>query len=244
MTSKKQQPSKKSFLIVDLLEIETESPATAPTNTKKRRLSRDNSDEEDNNDSSPTRFKYQKTCSESSAFSESDLNNSLNFHEYSQHQNSEANYKTLSDSPHSEFNNSRLYSEGEINCEDEAATTATGDYNNNDVSRCSRSYDSRSGSKSRSRSRSNSSSSSCNLKKNRKSRTAFSDHQLNSLEKSFEKHKYLSVQDRVELAARLALTDTQVKTWYQNRRSVEMKIYFKQKISLQIFLYLVLLLMI
>lgn len=71
----------------------------------------------------------------------------------------------------------------------------------------------------RSRSRSNSSSSSCNLKKNRKSRTAFSDFQLNSLEKSFEKHKYLSVQDRIELANRLNLTDTQVKTWYQNRRT-------------------------
>ena len=68
---------------------------------------------------------------------------------------------------------------------------------------------------SRSRSRS---SSSFNTKKNRKSRTAFSDYQLNSLEKSFEKHKYLSVQDRIELASKLNLTDTQVKTWYQNRR--------------------------
>jgi BarH-like protein len=53
----------------------------------------------------------------------------------------------------------------------------------------------------------------------RKSRTAFTDFQLNSLEESFEKHKYLSVQDRMELAERLNLTDTQVKTWYQNRRT-------------------------
>ncbi|KAB7506879.1 BarH-like 1 homeobox protein [Armadillidium nasatum] len=56
-------------------------------------------------------------------------------------------------------------------------------------------------------------------KKQRKARTAFTDHQLQTLEKSFERQKYLSVQDRMELAAKLNLTDTQVKTWYQNRRS-------------------------
>ncbi|KAK2171359.1 hypothetical protein NP493_1076g00030 [Ridgeia piscesae] len=56
-------------------------------------------------------------------------------------------------------------------------------------------------------------------KKARKARTAFTDHQLNTLEQSFERQKYLSVQDRMELAARLNLTDTQVKTWYQNRRT-------------------------
>ena len=55
-------------------------------------------------------------------------------------------------------------------------------------------------------------------KKQRKARTAFSDHQLQTLENSFERQKYLSVQDRMELAAKLNLTDTQVKTWYQNRR--------------------------
>ncbi|CAF0792802.1 unnamed protein product [Brachionus calyciflorus] len=97
------------------------------------------------------------------------------------------------------------------------------DYSNlnesfNQSSDYSERYRSRSRSHTRSRSRSRSSSgSSC--KKNRKSRTAFSDYQLNSLEKSFEKHKYLNVQDRIELANRLNLTDTQVKTWYQNRRT-------------------------
>ncbi|CAG5126065.1 unnamed protein product [Candidula unifasciata] len=55
-------------------------------------------------------------------------------------------------------------------------------------------------------------------KKPRKARTAFTDHQLSALEKTFERQKYLSVQDRMELAAKLNLTDTQVKTWYQNRR--------------------------
>ncbi|XP_026858875.2 barH-like homeobox 1a [Electrophorus electricus] len=57
------------------------------------------------------------------------------------------------------------------------------------------------------------------LKKPRKARTAFTDHQLAQLERSFERQKYLSVQDRMELAASLSLTDTQVKTWYQNRRT-------------------------
>uniref|UniRef100_A0A8C5THX2 Homeobox domain-containing protein n=1 Tax=Malurus cyaneus samueli TaxID=2593467 RepID=A0A8C5THX2_9PASS len=56
-------------------------------------------------------------------------------------------------------------------------------------------------------------------KKPRKARTAFSDHQLNQLERSFDAQKYLSVQDRMDLAAALNLTDTQVKTWYQNRRT-------------------------
>lgn len=55
-------------------------------------------------------------------------------------------------------------------------------------------------------------------KKSRKARTAFSDSQLQTLEKSFERQQYLSVQDRVELASKLRLSDTQVKTWYQNRR--------------------------
>ena len=55
-------------------------------------------------------------------------------------------------------------------------------------------------------------------RKQRKARTAFTDNQLQTLESSFERQKYLSVQDRMELAAKLSLTDTQVKTWYQNRR--------------------------
>ncbi|OPJ77345.1 barH-like 2 homeobox protein [Patagioenas fasciata monilis] len=60
-------------------------------------------------------------------------------------------------------------------------------------------------------------------KKPRKARTAFSDHQLNQLERSFERQKYLSVQDRMDLAAALNLTDTQVKTWYQNRSVIALR---------------------
>ncbi|CCD66474.1 Homeobox protein ceh-30 [Caenorhabditis elegans] len=56
-------------------------------------------------------------------------------------------------------------------------------------------------------------------KKSRKARTIFTDKQLQELENTFEKQKYLSVQDRMDLAHRMGLTDTQVKTWYQNRRT-------------------------
>ena len=57
-------------------------------------------------------------------------------------------------------------------------------------------------------------------KKTRKARTIFTDKQLQELETTFDRQKYLSVQDRVDLAHRMGLTDTQVKTWYQNRRLV------------------------
>ncbi|KIH67141.1 homeobox domain protein [Ancylostoma duodenale] len=57
-------------------------------------------------------------------------------------------------------------------------------------------------------------------KKARKARTIFTDKQLQELESTFEKQKYLSVQDRMDLAQRMGLTDTQVKTWYQNRSAM------------------------
>uniref|UniRef100_A0A8C4WW01 BarH-like homeobox 2 n=1 Tax=Eptatretus burgeri TaxID=7764 RepID=A0A8C4WW01_EPTBU len=60
---------------------------------------------------------------------------------------------------------------------------------------------------------------SLHTRKPRKARTAFSDRQLAELERSFDRHKYLSVQDRLDLASNLDLSDTQVKTWYQNRRT-------------------------
>jgi hypothetical protein len=53
-------------------------------------------------------------------------------------------------------------------------------------------------------------------RKRRKSRTVFSEYQLMGLEKKFQMQKYLSVPDRVELAAALNLTETQVKTWFES----------------------------
>ncbi|KAL5020057.1 hypothetical protein ScPMuIL_002949 [Solemya velum] len=55
-------------------------------------------------------------------------------------------------------------------------------------------------------------------KKCRRSRTVFTELQLLGLEKRFQSQKYLSTPDRIELAETLGLTQTQVKTWYQNRR--------------------------
>ncbi|XP_076348413.1 brain-specific homeobox protein homolog [Tachypleus tridentatus] len=52
----------------------------------------------------------------------------------------------------------------------------------------------------------------------RKARTVFSDHQLHGLEKRFEIQRYLSTPERMELATILNLSETQVKTWFQNRR--------------------------
>uniref|UniRef100_A0A1I8FY19 Homeobox domain-containing protein n=1 Tax=Macrostomum lignano TaxID=282301 RepID=A0A1I8FY19_9PLAT len=53
----------------------------------------------------------------------------------------------------------------------------------------------------------------------RRRRTAFTHSQLQFLERRFHCQKYLSVADRADIAEQLELTETQVKTWYQNRRT-------------------------
>ncbi|XP_057706980.1 transcription factor LBX2 [Corythoichthys intestinalis] len=56
-------------------------------------------------------------------------------------------------------------------------------------------------------------------KKRRKSRTAFTNHQIYELEKRFLYQKYLSPADRDQIAGQLGLSNAQVITWFQNRRA-------------------------
>ncbi|XP_033757278.1 homeobox protein vent1-like [Pecten maximus] len=63
----------------------------------------------------------------------------------------------------------------------------------------------------------------CSEDQNRrkKARTAFSSEQVYGLEQRYQAQKYLPSSERSRLAKKLALTDQQVKTWFQNRRMKE-----------------------
>ncbi len=52
-----------------------------------------------------------------------------------------------------------------------------------------------------------------------KPRTSFSRVQICELEKRFHRQKYLASAERATLAKSLKMTDAQVKTWFQNRRT-------------------------
>ncbi|KAJ8683601.1 hypothetical protein QAD02_019393 [Eretmocerus hayati] len=55
--------------------------------------------------------------------------------------------------------------------------------------------------------------------KRKKPRTSFTRLQIAELEKRFLKQKYLASAERAALAKSLKMTDAQVKTWFQNRRT-------------------------
>lgn len=55
--------------------------------------------------------------------------------------------------------------------------------------------------------------------KRKKPRTSFSRLQICELEKRFHKQKYLASTERAQMAKNLKMTDAQVKTWFQNRRT-------------------------
>ncbi|KAK5896608.1 hypothetical protein CesoFtcFv8_009750 [Champsocephalus esox] len=56
-------------------------------------------------------------------------------------------------------------------------------------------------------------------RKPKRIRTAFSPSQLLRLERAFEKNHYVVGVERKQLASTLCLTETQVKVWFQNRRT-------------------------
>jgi hypothetical protein len=58
-----------------------------------------------------------------------------------------------------------------------------------------------------------------NPPKRKKPRTSFNRPQIIELEKRFMKQKYLASSERTLLAKLLKMTDAQVKTWFQNRRT-------------------------
>lgn len=56
-----------------------------------------------------------------------------------------------------------------------------------------------------------------------KYRVVYSDHQRLELEKEFHYSRYITIRRKAELAQNLALSERQVKIWFQNRRAKERK---------------------
>ncbi|KAK6483145.1 homeobox protein Hox-C8-like [Huso huso] len=58
----------------------------------------------------------------------------------------------------------------------------------------------------------------------RKKRIPYSNHQKAELEKAFEKTRFLTPEIRLNISSKLALTERQVKIWFQNQRQKEKKL--------------------
>nr|XP_021154680.1 homeobox protein Nkx-6.3 isoform X1 [Columba livia] len=57
------------------------------------------------------------------------------------------------------------------------------------------------------------------IHKKKHTRPTFTGHQIFALEKTFEQTKYLAGPERARLAYSLGMTESQVKVWFQNRRT-------------------------
>ncbi|CAD5212332.1 unnamed protein product [Bursaphelenchus xylophilus] len=66
------------------------------------------------------------------------------------------------------------------------------------------------------------------MNKNKRTRTSFTQYQLDALEEAFKLSHYVSSVERKTIANKLGLNETQVKVWFQNRRTKHKKVDFTE----------------
>jgi homeobox protein EMX len=69
------------------------------------------------------------------------------------------------------------------------------------------------------------------FRKPKRIRTAFSPSQLLRLEEVFEKNQYVVGSERKQLARDLNLSETQIKVWFQNRRTKHKRVKHEEGIK-------------